>query len=168
MTSKFKVGDKVRCIEVYDHHETPPVAGVEYTVERIEAGFILELLSLEGVRGGHYAYRFELVEPATPEFKVGDRVAVAFEGVIASVYGYTAFFDSGINTLAAPLSSLTKLTDPIPTADGAVIRFTDGDVSTRIVGRWSTTGSYERTSDEDMQSDADRYGFTVLYAGDES
>lgn len=164
MTTKFKVGDKVKCIEQYEH-ETPPVRGEVYTVERIETGFTWDLLSLEGVKGGHYAYRFDLV---TPGFKVGDRVAVAFENTISSIVGDNAYFDNGLATTAAPLSSLTKLTEPIPTAGKTVIRTGNGRIFEHgsMLEGWWTLGLHASFDNAEVQSIADAHGFSVIYAGD--
>lgn len=180
--SKFKVGDKVRCIRSYDSPRQYTRGDTFTVIDTSRIGWIRTRRDRDGKENGWGAENFELVERALEDweqellngttFKPGDRVAVAFEDVINSVIDDIAYFNSGIHSFAAPLSSLTKLTDPIPTADGAVIRIDSpaGQVFERDVANgWWATGSDLPYRVEEVQEIANEYGgFTVLYAGDES
>lgn len=62
MTNKFKVGDRVRCID--DGGKSIIKNGQEYTVSRVQFGFIkvAEVPTCE-----FYPYRFELAEQSGPK-----------------------------------------------------------------------------------------------------
>lgn len=178
--SKFKVGDKVRTT-IKTAGLVQWQTGVVKEADRDSRFPYSVLFEGQSVPIAVYASEIELVERAledweqkllnagggTPEFKPGDRVAVAFEGVITDVFGNNAYFDVGVDTLAAPLSSLSKLTEPIPTGDGAVIRLQNSVYELEDNGYWESIGSVANYSHKEIQGWADTYGFTVLYAGDE-
>lgn len=157
--SKFKVGDKVRCI--VNPEDLDP--GAEYTVREVDIQY--NCIKLAERPGSWSGGRFELVKPYS--FKPGDRVAVAFETTINSIVGDNAYFAGGLATTAAPLSSLTKLTEPLPTRYGAVIRIngTGTIYEYNGYGIWFIPGDTTAYKTE-PRGEAVEYGFTVLYAGD--
>jgi hypothetical protein len=70
--AKFKVGDKVRCVNIFP----PLVLGLEYTVETATgAGGEEGYIQVAETPGSWYPWRFELVLP----FKAGDRVTPGSE-----------------------------------------------------------------------------------------
>lgn len=177
--SKFKVGDKVRCIEAYPGEAGVLDLGGIYTVSRVGLSQNGPLLSFKENKFGAYSHRFELAEEpladweqkllgagGMPKFKVGDRVAVAFENTISSIVGDNAYFDNGLATTAAPLSSLTKLTEPIPTANRAIISILKKFYVHNGTGWWHRPGVAEGEATSTVQGKADEHGFTVVYAGD--
>lgn len=175
--SKFKVGDKVRALGTSGSHRGAYVKGKVYTVTELTSPMYIATVDESGESNGWSVSKFELVERpledweqellnGSPTFKPGDRVAVAFEDVITSISGGNAYFNDGLATLAVPLSSLTKLTDPIPTAEGAVIRLQNSVYELEDNGYWESIGSVANYSHKEIQGWADTYGFTVLYAGD--
>jgi len=108
------------------------------------------------------------------EFKAGDRVKVEFDGVIEGARDGVGF------SVVAPTESaywiheeyLTKLHDPLPTKDGAVIRVVAPHTYPRVfelrmVGSWIETGNGSPFDGDDIHELANEYGFTVLYAGDD-
>lgn len=163
MASKFKVGDNVRITDSWVQN------GAEFTITKISKGEGGSSYWASGDPKGYGVWErhLELV-PLYSDFKPGDRVAVAFEGVITSTYDDTAYFGSGPKTIAAPISSLTKLTEPIPTTTGAVIRIDKTGTIYEHAGNgsWFIPGN-EIEYRTEPQTEADDYGFTVLYAGDE-
>ena len=109
----FKKGDKVLALESSGRVK----AGVRYFVEKSDSSFT----HVEGIYGGYYTSRFELVETVketpvmtTTEFKVGDRVKI--NGVIQPET-ITEINVGTTYTLSGPLGggwfagSLTKLPD---------------------------------------------------------
>jgi len=109
------------------------------------------------------------------EFKAGDRVKVEFEGVATHPldgYGNVCVSAMG-RTQWYPVKYVTKLHDPLPTKDGAVIRIPEQTSSLRILeystprNVWWGAGSstmYEAAAIEKL---VEKCGFTVLYAGDD-
>ena len=109
------------------------------------------------------------------EFKKGDRVQVEFEGIVAAedTRAGMIFIDSPDKTgYWLHPNYITKLTDPLPTKNGAVIRIIEMLEYPRVfelatVGYWFETGNPSQIQGSRVQELANEYGFTVLYAGDD-
>jgi hypothetical protein len=102
MTTKFKAGDRVKCIETRGFVKEL-VLGKDYTVRRTYGPY----LYFEDEGGGWDASRFELATPA-PKFKKGDRVRCTHstpphwsDGLMQFIKGdvYTVSADCAGNTL---------------------------------------------------------------------
>jgi hypothetical protein len=121
--TKFKVGDKVKCVDEKEHPQLN--VGKEYTVkETVKEKFV----RLEELKGQHSCYNacFELVKATVKpvKFKVGDRVnhcsldgtlSADAEGTIIRIEGMRIFsdFDSCDNEVDYPAEYLV-LVKPAP------------------------------------------------------
>jgi hypothetical protein len=99
------------------------------------------------------------------EFKVGDRVKVEFEGVVVHpLAGGELLVQYGRFTKWLPAEHITKLHDPLPTKNGAVILSDGGTAMQLDNGNWYALASGGFTPDDVLYANDQ---FTILYAGDD-
>ena len=107
-------------------------------------------------------------------FVIGNRVRVEFDGTILSFtsHGTVLVQREDGRQHWMHLNHLTKLHDPLPTKNGAMIRLNDETRAVTVLvlqgsGCWLGAGTNYEYSDKRAQEVADAYGFTVLYPGDD-
>lgn len=167
----FNVGDRVICVDSGVNNEFGLEEGKEYTVTKHYCSREgTEYISVSGGVAAFYTSRFTLVKPE-PKFKVGDRVSITYENTITSISDYEiAYFRHGSRTLAAPVSALTKLSNPLPAKSRTVILLDSPAYGAmQLIGsHWHEAGADVIFSVDEAQVLADKYGFTVIHEGEES